>query len=352
MQAAPDHKVPAGPMPESSQQHRDHQVDVGADNAFAIAPQGDIEIIPQPGGKRDMPTAPEIGDGSSHIGHVEVDGQVEAHQGGETDSDIGIAGEIAVDLQSVTIHGQEVFHSGEELGTVEDAVHKVDADIIRDHAFLDEAGENQDKRSGDLVFVEFQLFTDLRDKPGGPHDGPRYQLGEKSHEKHEVFKALKRLELAEVDIHRVAHRLEGEEGDPHGQENIHQGQVTTAELIDGIDDEIGVFKVSERAQVPDHAQPHQRAFFAPLFRLADSRSQQEVDQGREHQQGYKKTAGLVIKIQRNQHQIPGAHLHPLHQQGVEDHHDQKEKEEKAAIEKEWYGRIVEQFGKQVLPRRH
>ena len=53
------HEIPAGAVPQSAQQHGDHQVGVGADSP-AIAAQRNINVIAQPVRKRDMPAPPEF----------------------------------------------------------------------------------------------------------------------------------------------------------------------------------------------------------------------------------------------------------------------------------------------------
>ena len=45
---APDHKLPAGTVPETSEEHGQHQVDIGTELTLPVAPQRNIEVIPQP----------------------------------------------------------------------------------------------------------------------------------------------------------------------------------------------------------------------------------------------------------------------------------------------------------------
>ncbi len=74
--------------------------------AFAVAAQGDVKIVPEPGGKRDVPSAPKVCDGGGDVGDAEVDRQVESHQGSQADGDIRIAAKVAIDLQSIAIDGK------------------------------------------------------------------------------------------------------------------------------------------------------------------------------------------------------------------------------------------------------
>ena len=47
MHATPDNKGPGGPVPETTEQHRQHQVAMGEELAAAIASERDVQIIPQ-----------------------------------------------------------------------------------------------------------------------------------------------------------------------------------------------------------------------------------------------------------------------------------------------------------------
>ena len=90
-------------MPQTTQDHSDKEVQILPGFAFAIATQRDVEIIPQPGGKRDVPASPEIRDGTGCVGHIEVRSQFKAHQIGQTNGNIRVSTEVAVNLQAVGI---------------------------------------------------------------------------------------------------------------------------------------------------------------------------------------------------------------------------------------------------------
>src|ERR1700693_4732116 len=48
MIAAPDDEVPACAVPQSSEQHRQHQISVGSEAAVAVSAQRNVQIIAQP----------------------------------------------------------------------------------------------------------------------------------------------------------------------------------------------------------------------------------------------------------------------------------------------------------------
>ena len=125
VQRTPQYKADGGTVPQTTQQHRDEQVKVGAQLAFAVASQRDVEVVSQPRRERDVPTSPELGDGGRVVGGIEVLGEVEAHQKGQTDGHIRVAREVAVDLQRVAVDAHQTLHARVEQRLIEDAVDKV-----------------------------------------------------------------------------------------------------------------------------------------------------------------------------------------------------------------------------------
>ena len=121
-------------MPQSAQEHGDERVEVaGGGFVFdlftqnlAITSQGDIEIALKPAAERHMPAAPELLRVAGFVGRIEVLRQVEAHQHGNTDGNIGVAREVGIDLQRVGKEREEVFKSTEEQWIFKDTVDEVD----------------------------------------------------------------------------------------------------------------------------------------------------------------------------------------------------------------------------------
>src|SRR4051794_37364266 len=58
--SAPDDKGPRRPMPQAAEQHRHHQVEIGAACSATVAAERDVEVIAQPGAEADVPAAPEV----------------------------------------------------------------------------------------------------------------------------------------------------------------------------------------------------------------------------------------------------------------------------------------------------
>ena len=94
-------------MPEAADDHREHQVAVGAALAAAVAAEGDVEVIAEPGREADVPAAPEILRAGREVGQVEIQHQLEAQALGDAPGDVGVAGEVAVDLEGEGVDRQQ-----------------------------------------------------------------------------------------------------------------------------------------------------------------------------------------------------------------------------------------------------
>ena len=74
----PEVEVPAGPVPEARERPDDEDIHALADLPAAVAAQGDVDVIPEPGGQGDVPAPPELGHALGDIGVIEVDAELEA----------------------------------------------------------------------------------------------------------------------------------------------------------------------------------------------------------------------------------------------------------------------------------
>ena len=91
VQAAPDDEVPGGAVPQAAEQHREHQVHVGADGALPVAAERDVQVVAQPARQRHVPAPPELLDRPRAVGPVEVLRELEPEQLRDADRDVGVA---------------------------------------------------------------------------------------------------------------------------------------------------------------------------------------------------------------------------------------------------------------------
>ena len=101
VQDAPEDIGPVRPVPEAGEEPNDKQVQnypAGFDSRSA---QREIYVVPEPGGERDMPSAPEFGQVIRDIGEVKVLQEVESKHASQTDRHIRVTVEIKIQLESV-----------------------------------------------------------------------------------------------------------------------------------------------------------------------------------------------------------------------------------------------------------
>jgi acetamidase/formamidase len=95
----------------------------------AVAPERDVQVVTQPRRQRDVPRLPEGRDAVGQVRLAEVERQVEPQQLGAAPGDVGVAGEVAVDLDRERVDADHQADAAERLGVVErlvgDARHRV-----------------------------------------------------------------------------------------------------------------------------------------------------------------------------------------------------------------------------------
>ena len=101
MQPAPDDEIPGSPVPQPAQEHGYHEVAIATKSSLSASPEGNVKIVFEEGGKRDVPASPEFDDGCSFIGRVEVKRQIYIEEFSQTQGHVGISGKIEVDLKSI-----------------------------------------------------------------------------------------------------------------------------------------------------------------------------------------------------------------------------------------------------------
>ena len=130
--AAPDHKMDARPVPETARQKDDHAVCIFPEFSLPAAAERYIEIIPEPGGERDVPAPPELRHRLRGVRRVEVLHQPDAEDLCRADRDRRVAREVAVDLERKE-HRRDDKIPALILGVVVvDRIHH-DRDAVREH---------------------------------------------------------------------------------------------------------------------------------------------------------------------------------------------------------------------------
>ena len=251
--AAPDDEGPVGAVPKSAHEEDDEDVADGLPFAHARTTQRNVEVIAEPGGQRDVPTPPELCDIAGEVGRLEVGHELDAKEFGGADGDVAVAGEVTVDLEG-KIDGAEHEGGPGVLGVVCEDVVGVDGAGVRHHHLLEHPPQDEPQAGDALLVGELALVLDLGQKPRGTLDGPGNELREETHERRKIDEAAGGFQGATVNVNGVRKRLEGVEADAHGQDDLQRrsvhGDAHRRPRIDPtFDEEVGVFKVGEEAEV-------------------------------------------------------------------------------------------------------
>ena len=171
-----------------------------------------------------MPAAPELGYIAREIRRAEVLHELDAEQLGRTDSDIGIAGEIAVDLESKQDSREQQCAGAMRREIEEDGI-DIAAAVVGHNDLLEQAPEDQAHAVCGLGSRESALTLELRQEIGSSFDRARHQLWEEAQESRESYKIAGGLDMLAIDIDAIRESLESVETDAYGQNQVQQEEV-------------------------------------------------------------------------------------------------------------------------------
>ena len=123
--AAPNHKIEAGSVPQSAKQHGDNKVHILSYLALSVASERDIDVVANPRRQRNVPPPPEVSNAVAFVRSVEVHRKAETQQQCNADGHVAIAAEVAVNLHGITVYSQQIFEARVKRWVVKDAVNKV-----------------------------------------------------------------------------------------------------------------------------------------------------------------------------------------------------------------------------------
>lgn len=113
---APCHECPRRAVPQAGQDPDNQQVADALWRAYTAAAKRDIHIVTEPAAKGNVPSAPELRQGSREVGMVEVGVKVEAEQLRHADGHVGIAAEVEVELKRIADRAEPRRPAGKRTG--------------------------------------------------------------------------------------------------------------------------------------------------------------------------------------------------------------------------------------------
>ena len=241
VQTAPDHKVPAGSVPQTAKEHRVHPVDVRnqfltvflaegyqdgqnggdhehdtenppvlgqsrgqesdskddrirAESAVTVASKRDIKVVLKPFGQGNMPTFPELSGVAGLVRRIEVLRQIETHQHSDTGGDVSVPGEVGIDLKRVAEESRKVLETGVKQRVLENPVAEIHSQIVTEDQLLGKSVQNPENRDTELSAAKEERFVKLREKLFGAHDRAGHKLREETQVEAEIPEALDRAD--------------------------------------------------------------------------------------------------------------------------------------------------------------
>jgi len=332
-------------MPEPGDEEDDEDVADGLGLGDARPSEWDVEVVAEPGGEGDVPTPPELGNVAGEVGELEVGHQLEAEELGGADGDVGVSGEVAVDLEGEKDGTEDEGRAGKRFGVVETHVDVRRTGVGHDD-LLEHAPEDEAHAVAPLRIVKGSGRGDLREQVGGPFDGARDQLREEGDKSPKGDRVAGGLEVAPIDVNGVGEGLEGVEGNADGQDDLQGGGVHgDTEGLPGrdpvLDEEVGVLEVAEDSEVDGerHPQPPLLPRFVRRFFNADA--DEEVDNGGEGNQPEEAPVPPTVKhIRRNKQQQVLRLEAALGDKPIQPKDNRQKKQELRAVEEHWLSLIL------------
>ena len=178
---SPDDECPVGSMPETAYQKNDECVAYAFPPSFAAAAQWYVQIVAEPGSKRDVPPAPEFGYIACNVRHVEVFHQIDAEQPRCSDGYVRVTGKVAVDLEGEEYGAQKQLPASHVLIVVEDGIGQPAAVIGHNH-FLEQSPQYLLHSVYGFSVIKGTWFQKLRQQVGSPLNGSGHQLRKETDE--------------------------------------------------------------------------------------------------------------------------------------------------------------------------
>ena len=313
---APQHKVPAGAVPQTGQCPDNKGVEHTAQKTAAAAAQGNIYIIPEEGAKAHVPASPEIGDGPGNVGIVEVFQIMQAQHFAHADGHVGICGEIQVNVQGIscktqpgTGHGKigQQFCIGRKLGGIGNGGVCEDQGIgqgttgVGKECLLGKAHAEPGNTPGHFrlsgLTAEQLLVNGLI-----ADDGAGYALVEQRCVKQHIPVTLLGAGILTVHIHNISQKLEGVERDTNGQcdapDEIRNGAKDGAE-------ESCVFEVANESDVNNGGNGHPDSLQPSFFRVGNAQGAEPGHESHEHQKQhiFRFSPGVEDQGEDQQHDV-------------------------------------------------
>ena len=270
-----------------------------------------------------MPPAPKLRHALGNIGIVEVDAEFKAQHSPQASSHVGVTGKVEINLQRIG--------TGSRPGPQGAGGHRVGGHGVPQHAKL--VGQqhffgqphhkeaNPGIKKGGRLPSGDQLLVDIL----VPDNGAGDELGEQGDVGGKVNQVMRGRAVIPIDINEIGHRLEGVEGNPDGQRNVHLRQGgQPRNLPQGAYKEAGVLEHPQCRQVQHDAHHQHRPAPALGGLLVHEQPGKEVHQnGADHNEDVNRLSiGVKNQVGQEQEEVPESEG-----QNVADQQNHRQKQE-------------------------
>ena len=241
----PQHKVPAGAVPQTGQKPDHKQIH---ELMAAVSAHGDVHIVAEKAAHGNMPAPPEFGGTAGNVRIVKGLHIMKAEQSCETDGHIRVAGKVEIDLDGIHQNAEPCAGSG-QTGQIpiQIAGSKIAGDVGDQHLFAQTDAEPGDP-GGKILFVRRSLF-DLGGHIGVSDDGSRHQLRIQGNVHKELAVAFLGLRLTAVYVDDVGNGLKGVKADADGQRDLRHRQLQPRQGVDRRDQHPAVLENTQKPQI-------------------------------------------------------------------------------------------------------
>lgn len=135
MKSTPKNECPCRAVPEPGEQKYNPSIEYDARQNATRAAERNVDIVPEPSRKRDMPVAPEVAKGLREIRTIEIDHQLDAEKLADANRAVRITREVAVDLERIKDHADKAGDRRVELRILKGEIHVKRQQVGDNHLF-------------------------------------------------------------------------------------------------------------------------------------------------------------------------------------------------------------------------
>ena len=240
-------------MPQATQREDGHRVGQRSSPPLPVSAQGNIDVVAEPAGERDVPATPEVGDVRGKVGIAEVVRKVEAEEACRADGDVAVAREVGIDLEGKE---QSAIEQGRTALCIRIGEYLFDdgRTVVGHHNLLHEAPQHLSAPLHGLFAAERARRGELRQHLPRSLDGTRHKLREEGDVGGKADPIALSTDITAIDVNRIAQCLERIEADAYGQKQMQQGPVGLEaeahhQCVETCGKEVVVFEEAEHTEV-------------------------------------------------------------------------------------------------------